>query len=123
MTASMADDDEWDLAALAELDWTAFLHRWRMSFRAGCAATISRAFMEKAQNAHRLWLPGQGPWLGLSARIRRTEGRGKADGRSVIKQLLSRARRRVRSGTAPRTKSRWRKMAISGVGMPCHFHR
>ena len=48
MTASMADDVERELAALAELDRTALLQRWRMAFGRDAPPCLSRTLMEKA---------------------------------------------------------------------------
>ncbi len=48
MTASVGDDVEREIAALAELDRTALLERWRDAFGRGAPPRLSRALMEKA---------------------------------------------------------------------------
>ena len=48
MTAGAAADVERELAALAELDRTALLERWRKAFGRDAPPRLSRALMEKA---------------------------------------------------------------------------
>ena len=48
MTVTVAKDVERDLAALAELNRTALLERWRMAFGRDAPPRLSRALMEKA---------------------------------------------------------------------------
>ena len=90
MTASMGDRVERELAALAELDRTALLQRWRTA----APPRLSRTLMEKAI-AYDLQVKAFG---GLSARIRRTlRAVAKADGRSSLSKLPSRGTRLIRA--------------------------
>ena len=83
MTASVADDVERELAALAELDRTALLQRWRTAFGRAAPPRLSRALMEKAI-AYDVQVKAFG---GLSARTRRTlEGRGQGRWQLGIEQ-------------------------------------
>jgi hypothetical protein len=93
MTASVADDVERALAALAELDRTALLERWRTAFGRDAPPRLSRALMEKAI-AYDVQVKAFG---GLSARTRRTlKAAAKADGRSALSKLPSCGARLVR---------------------------
>jgi hypothetical protein len=79
VTASVADDVEREVAALAELDRTALLVRWRRAFGRDAPPRLSRALMQKAI-AYDLQVKAFG---GLSRRTRRTlRAAAKADGRS-----------------------------------------
>jgi hypothetical protein len=93
MTASMADDVERELGALAELDRTALLQRWRMAFGRDAPPCLSRTLMEKAI-AYEVQVKALG---GLSARTRRAlRAAAKADGRSSFSKLPSRGTRLIR---------------------------
>jgi hypothetical protein len=93
MTASMADHVERELAALAELDRTALLERWRMAFGRDAPPRLSRALMEKAI-AYDVQVKAFG---GLSAHTRRTLSvAAKADGRAALRKLPSCGTRLVR---------------------------
>ena len=93
MTASMADAVERALAALAELDRTVLLERWRTAFGRDAPPRLSRALMEKAI-AYDVQVKAFG---GLHARTRRAlRAAAKADGRSAISNLPSRGTRLVR---------------------------
>ena len=90
----MTDDLARELAALAELDRTALLERWRMAFGRDAPPRLSRTLMEKAI-AYDLQVKAFG---GLSARIRRTlRAVAKADGRSSLSKLPSRGTRLIRA--------------------------
>ena len=94
MTASMGDRVEQEFAALAELDRTALLQRWRTAFGREAPPRLSRTLMEKAI-AYDLQVKAFG---GLSARIRRTlRAVAKADGRSSLSKLPSRGTRLIRA--------------------------
>ena len=89
MTASVADRVERELAALAELDRTALLERWRMA----APPRLSRTLMEKAI-AYDVQVKAFGR---LSARTRRAlRVAAKADGRSSLSKLPSRGTRLIR---------------------------
>jgi len=89
----MTDDLARELAALAELDRTALLERWRMAFGRDAPPRLSRTLMEKAI-AYDLQVKAFG---GLPARTRRAlRAAGKADGRSSLSSLPSRGTRLVR---------------------------
>ena len=93
MTVTVAKDVERELTALAELDRTALLERWRMAFGRDAPPRLSRALMQKAI-AYDLQVKAFG---GLSARTRRTlRAAAKADGRSAISKLPTRGTRLVR---------------------------
>jgi Protein of unknown function (DUF2924) len=93
MTVTVAKDVERDLAALAELNRTALLERWRMAFGREVPPRLSRTLMEKAI-AYELQVKAFG---GLPARTRRAlRAAAKADGRSAISKLPSRGTRLVR---------------------------
>jgi Protein of unknown function (DUF2924) len=94
VTASMGDRVEQEFAALAELDRTALLQRWRVAFRRDPPPRLSRTLMEKAI-AYDLQVKAFG---GLSARTRRTlRAAAKADGRSSLSKLPSRGARLIRA--------------------------
>jgi hypothetical protein len=77
MTASLGDAVERELAALAGLDRTALLERWRRAFGRDAAPRLSRPLMEKAI-AYDLQVTAFG---GLSARTMRSlRAAAKADG-------------------------------------------
>jgi hypothetical protein len=93
MTASVADDVERELAALAELERTALLERWRMAFGQDAPPRLSRSLMEKAI-AYDLQVEAFG---GLPARTRRAlRTAAKEDGRSKLSKLPSRGTRLIR---------------------------
>ncbi|MEM7024092.1 MAG: DUF2924 domain-containing protein, partial [Pseudomonadota bacterium] len=93
MTATVAKGVERELAALAELDRTALLERWRMAFRRDAPPRLSRALMAKAI-AYDLQAKAFG---GLSSRTRRSlRAAAKADGSSALSKLPSRGTRLVR---------------------------
>jgi hypothetical protein len=93
MTASMTDHVTRELAALAELDRTALLQRWRMVFGREPPPRLSRALMEKAI-AYDVQAKAFG---GLSSRTRRAlRAAAKADGRSSLSKLPSRGTRLIR---------------------------
>ena len=90
----MTDDLARELAALAELDRTALLERWRMAFGRDAPPRLSRTLMEKAI-AYDLQVKALG---GLSARTRRTlRAAAKADDKSVLGKLPSRGTRLIRA--------------------------
>ncbi len=94
MTASMDDRVERELAALAELDRTALLQRWRTAFGREAPPRLSRTLMEKAI-AYDLQVKAFG---GLPARTRRTlRAAAKAEGRSSFSKLPSRGTRLIRA--------------------------
>ena len=94
MTASMGDRVEQEFAALAELDRTALLQRWRVAFRRDPPPRLSRTLMERAI-AYDLQVKAFG---GLSARTRRTlRAAAKAEGRSSLSKLPSRGTRLIRA--------------------------
>jgi hypothetical protein len=89
----MADGVERELAALAELDRTALLQRWRTAFGREAPPGLSRALMEKAI-AYDLQVKAFG---GLSVRTRRTlRAAAKSDRKSVLSKLPSCGTRLVR---------------------------
>jgi hypothetical protein len=93
LMAGMADHVERELAALAEMDRSALLERWRMAFRRDAPPRLSRALMEKAI-AYDLQVKAFG---GLPARTRRAlRAAAKADGRSSLSKLPSRGTRLIR---------------------------
>jgi len=93
MTVTVAKDVERELTALAELDRTALLERWRMAFGRDAPPRLSRALMQKAI-AYDLQVKAFG---GLSARTRRTlRAAAKADRNSALSKLPSRGTRLVR---------------------------
>jgi Protein of unknown function (DUF2924) len=93
MTANMADHVERELAALAGMDRTALLERWRTAFGRDAPPRLSQALMEKAI-AYDLQVKAFG---GLPARTRRAlRAAAKADGRSSLSNLPSRGTRLVR---------------------------
>jgi hypothetical protein len=93
MTASIADHVERELAALAELDRTALLERWRMAFGRDPPPRLSRVLMVKAI-AYNLQVKAFG---GLSARTRRTlRAAAKADRKSAFGKLPGCGTRLVR---------------------------
>jgi len=93
MTASMTDDLARELAALAELDRTALLERWRTAFGREAPPRLSRTLMEKAI-AYDLQVKAFG---GLPARTRRAlRAAAKANRKSVLSKLPSRGTRLVR---------------------------
>ena len=93
MTASMTDDVARELAALAKLDRTALLERWRRAFGRDAPQRLSRTLMEKAI-AYDLQTKAFG---GLSSRTRRAlRAAAKADGRSSLSKLPSRGTRLIR---------------------------
>jgi Protein of unknown function (DUF2924) len=93
VTASMADRVDRELAALAELDRTALLERWRMAFGRDASPRLSRTLMEKAI-AYDLQVKALG---GLSVRARRTlRAAAKTDRKSALSKLPSRGTRLVR---------------------------
>jgi hypothetical protein len=89
----MTDDLARELAALAELDRTALLERWRMAFGRDAPPRLSRTLMEKAI-AYDLQVKAFG---GLPARTRRAlRAAAKADGRSSLSNLPIRGTRLIR---------------------------
>jgi hypothetical protein len=93
VTASMADRVERELEALADLDRTALLERWRTAFGRAAPPRLSRALMEKAI-AYNVQVKAFG---GLSARIKRSlRAAAKVDGSSTLRRLPSRGTRLVR---------------------------
>jgi Protein of unknown function (DUF2924) len=93
MTASMDDHVERELAALAKLDRTALLQRWRRAFGRDAPPRLSRSLMEKAI-AYDLQAKAFGR---LSSRTRRAlRAAAKADGRSSLTNLPSRGTRLIR---------------------------
>ena len=93
MTASVGDDVEREIAALAELDRTALLERWRTAFGRDAPPRLSRALMEKAI-AYDIQVKAFG---GLSARTMRTlRAAVKANGGSALSKLPSCGTRLVR---------------------------
>jgi hypothetical protein len=93
MTASLTDDIEREIAALAELDRTALLEQWRMAFGRDAPPRLSRTLMQKAI-AYDLQAKAFG---GLSSRTRRAlRAAAKADGRSSLSKLPSRGTRLIR---------------------------
>ena len=93
MTASVADQVARELAALAELDRTALLERWRTAFGRDVPPRLSRTLMEKAI-AYEVQVKAFG---GLSSRTRRAlRAAAKADGRSTLTNLPSRGTRLIR---------------------------
>jgi Protein of unknown function (DUF2924) len=93
MTATVAKGVERELAALAELDRTALLERWRMAFGRDAPPRLSRALMEKAI-AYEVQVKAFGA---LPARTRRAlRDAAKAHGRSSFSKLPSRGTRLVR---------------------------
>jgi hypothetical protein len=93
MTATGAKDVERELAALAELDRTVLLERWRTTFGRDAPPRLSRTLMEKAI-AYDLQVEAFG---GLPARTRRAlRTAAKADGRSKLSKLPSRGTRLIR---------------------------
>ena len=93
MTAGTGADVERELAALAELDRTALLQRWRTAFGRGAPPRLSRALMEKAI-AYDLQVKAFG---GLPAGVRRTlRAAAKADRKSAWSKLPSRGTRLIR---------------------------
>jgi hypothetical protein len=93
MTASVADHVARELAALAELNRTALLERWRRAFGRDAPPRLSRALMEKAI-AYDLQVKASGE---LSARTRRAlKAAAKADGSSSLGKLPSRGTRLIR---------------------------
>lgn len=94
MMASAAHAVERELAALAELDRTALLERWRMAFGRDAPPRLSRTLMEKAI-AYDVQAKGFG---GLPARTRRAlRAAAKADRKSALSKLPSRGTRLVRA--------------------------
>jgi hypothetical protein len=93
MMTTVAKGVERELAALAELNRTALLERWRQAFGRDAPPRLSRALMEKAI-AYGLQVKAFG---GLSARTRRTlRAAAKADGSSSLSKLPSGGTRLVR---------------------------
>jgi hypothetical protein len=93
MTVTVAKDVERELTALAELDRTALLERWRTVFGREAPPRLSRPLMEKAI-AYEVQVRVFG---GLSARARRAlRAAAKADGRSSLSKLPSRGTRLIR---------------------------
>jgi Protein of unknown function (DUF2924) len=93
MTVSMAGHVEHELAALAELDRTALLERWRMAFGRDAPPRLSQALMEKAI-AYDVQVKAFG---GLSSRTRRAlRVAAKADSKSPLSNLPSRGTRLIR---------------------------
>jgi hypothetical protein len=89
----MANDVAQELAALAQLDRTALLERWRMAFGRDAPPRLSRPLMEKAI-AYDLQVKVSG---GLSASTRRAlRAAAKADCRSTLSKLPSRGTRLIR---------------------------
>lgn len=89
----MTDDLARELAALAELDRTALLQRWRMAFGRDAPPRLSQALMEKAI-AYDLQVKAFGGLLPRTRRALRVAA--KADGRSSLSKLPSRGARLVR---------------------------
>lgn len=93
MTASMADHVERELAALAEMDRSALLQRWRMAFGRDAPPRLSRPLMEKAI-AYDLQVKAFG---GLSVRTRRAlRAAARADGKSTLTNMPSCGTRLIR---------------------------
>lgn len=93
LMAGMADHVERELAALAELDRTALLERWRRAFGRDAPPRLSRPLMEKAV-AYEVQVK---PFGGLSSRTRRAlRAAAKADGTSALSNLPSRGTRLIR---------------------------
>ena len=93
MTVTVAKDAERELTALAELDRTALLERWRMAFGREVPPRLSRTLMEKAI-VYELQVKVFG---GLPARTRRAlRAAAKADRKSALSKLPSRGTRLVR---------------------------
>ena len=93
MMTTVAKGVERELAALAELNRTALLERWRRAFGRDAPPRLSRALMEKAI-AYDVQVKAFG---GLSSRTRRAlRAAAKADGRSSLGNLPSRGTRLVR---------------------------
>ena len=93
MTARVGDAVERELAALAELDRTALLERWRRVFGRDAPPRLSRALMEKAI-AYDLQIEAFG---GLSTRtIRALRAAAKADGGPASNRLPGSGTRFVR---------------------------
>jgi Protein of unknown function (DUF2924) len=93
MMATVAEGVERELAALAELNRTALLERWRMAFGREAPPGLSRVLMQKAI-AYHLQVKAFG---GLSARTRRTlRAAAKSDRKSALSKLPSCGTRLVR---------------------------
>jgi hypothetical protein len=93
MTVSMTDDVARELAALAELDRTALLGRWRMAFGRDAPPRLSRPLMEKAL-AYEVQVKVFG---GLPSRTRRAlRAAAKADRKWALSNLPSRGTRLIR---------------------------
>jgi hypothetical protein len=93
MAASTTDDVARELAALAELDRTALLERWRRAFGRDAPPRLSRALMQKAI-AYDLQVEAFG---GLPSRTRRAlRAAAKADRKSALSNLPSRGTRLIR---------------------------
>jgi hypothetical protein len=93
MTAGIGEDVERELAALAEMDRTALLERWRMAFGRDAPPRLSRALMQKAI-AYNVQVKAFGE---LPSRTRRSlRAAAKADVRSSLSKLPSRGTRLVR---------------------------
>ncbi len=93
MTASVGDDVERELAALAVLDRTALLERWRTAFGRDAPPRLSRALMEKAI-AYDVQVKAFG---GLSARmLRALRAAAKANGGPASSRLPGCGTRLVR---------------------------
>ena len=94
MTASIAGHVEQELAAIADLDRTALLERWRAAFGRDASPRLSRTLMEKAI-AYDVQVKAFG---GCSARTRRAlRAAAKANGRSSLSKLPSRGTRLIRA--------------------------
>jgi Protein of unknown function (DUF2924) len=94
MTATMADAVTREITALAELDRTALLQRWRTAFGREAPPRLSRALMEKAI-AYEVQVKAFG---GLPARTRRSlRAAAKANGGSSLINLPSRGTRLIRA--------------------------
>ena len=93
MTASVEEVVEREIAALAELDRTALLERWRDAFGRGAPPRLSQALMEKAI-AYEIQVRAFG---GLSARtMRALRAAAKANGGPTLSKLPSCGTRLVR---------------------------
>ena len=93
MTAGMTGAVEREITALAELNRTALLERWRMAFGRDAPPRLSRALMQKTI-AYDLQVKALG---GLSSRTRRAlRAVAKADGKSALSNLPSRGTRLIR---------------------------
>jgi hypothetical protein len=91
--AAMADHVERELAALAEMDRSVLLERWRRAFGREAPPRLSRSLMEKAI-AYEVQVEAFG---GLPSRTRRAlRAAAKADRKSALSKLPSRGTRLIR---------------------------